>query len=86
MAGLREAQNNIPAAVKTYKKAAKADKKRPEPHERLQSIYEKVGLDDLADEEAEIAKRLRKAIYKSKSNSKRKKDWFLHCSIGGDMV
>ncbi len=74
MAGLREAQNNIPAAVKTYKKAAKADKKRPEPHERLQSIYEKVGLDDLADEEAEIAKRLRKAIYKSKSNSKRKKD------------
>ena len=39
----------------------------------LETIYEKLGLDDLADEEHEIAERLRKAIYKAKSSSKRKK-------------
>lgn len=71
MAQLREQQRDIPAAVKGYKKAAKADKKRPEPHDRLQAIYEKVGLDDLADEERLVAERLRKALYK-KSNKRKK--------------
>ena len=73
MGGLMELLKDIPEAIKTYKKAAKADKKRPEPHERLETIYEKLGLDDLADDEHEIAERLRKAIYKAKSSSKRKK-------------
>ena len=73
MGELMEQLHDVPEAIKFYKKAAKADKKRPEPHDRLQAIYEKIGLDDLADEEQEIADRLRKAIYKSKSNSKRKK-------------
>ena len=73
MGELMELLKDIPEAIKTYKKAAKADKKRPEPHERLETIYEKLGLDDLADEEHEIAERLRKAIYKAKSSSKRKK-------------
>ena len=73
MGELMEQLRDVPEAIKFYKKAAKADKKRPEPHDRLQAIYEKIGLDDLADEEQEIADRLRKAIYKSKSNSKRKK-------------
>ena len=68
--------HDVPEAIKCYKKAAKADKKRPEPHEKLQDIFEKIGLDDLAEEEQEIAKRLRKAIYKAKSNPKRKKRWF----------
>ena len=72
MAELMELLKDVPEAIKAYKRAAKADKKRPEPHERLQSIYEKIGFDDLAEEEQEIAERLRKAIYKSKS-SKRKK-------------
>lgn len=72
MGELMEVLKDVPEAIKAYKKAAKADKKRPEPHDRLQDIYEKVGLDDLADEEHEIAERLRKAIYKSKSSSKRK--------------
>ena len=70
MAELMEKLRDIPEAIKSYKKAAKADKKRPEPHDRLQSIYEKIGLDDLAEDEQEIAERLRKALYKS---SKRKK-------------
>ena len=73
MGELMELLKDIPEALKNYKKAAKADKKRPEPHERLETIYEKLGLDDLADEEHEIAERLRKAIYKAKSSSKRKK-------------
>ena len=73
MADLMEQEHDVPEAIKYYKKAAKADKKRPEPHDRLQKIYEKIGLDDLADEEQEIANRMRRAIYKSKSASKRKK-------------
>ena len=70
---LMQQLHDVPEAIKCYKKAAKADKKRPEPHEKLQDIFEKIGLDDLAEEEQEIAMRLRKAIYKAKSNPKRKK-------------
>ena len=69
---LKQQQRDIPEAIKCFKRAAKADKKRPEPHEKLQAIYEKIGLDDLADEEAEIAKRLRKAIYKASQKRKKK--------------
>ncbi|MBR5169026.1 MAG: AAA family ATPase [Muribaculaceae bacterium] len=72
LAELREEQHDVPEAIKAYKKAVKADKKRPEPHDCLKAIYEKVGLDDLADEEHEIAERLRKALYKSTSKKKRK--------------
>ena len=70
MGELMEKLHDIPEAIKSYKRAAKADKKRPEPHDRLQAIYEKIGLDDLADDEQEIADRLRKALYKQ---SKKKK-------------
>ena len=67
-----EQLRDVPEAIKSYKRAAKADKKRPEPHDRLQAIYEKIGLDDLADEEQEIADRLRKELYKPKTRKKRK--------------
>lgn len=73
MGELMQQLHDVPEAIKCYKKAAKADKKRPEPHEKLQDIFEKIGLDDLAEEEQEIVKRLRRAIYKAKSNPKRKK-------------
>lgn len=59
LAALRENHNDIAAAVKTLKRAARHHRKRPEPHEALAAIYEKVGLDDLADEHADIARRLR---------------------------
>ena len=72
MAELMEMFKDVPEAIKAYKKAAKADKKRPEPHERLETIYEKIGFDDLAEEEHEIAERLRKALYKSKTSRKKK--------------
>lgn len=71
MAELMEKMRDIPEAIKSYKKAAKADKKRPEPHDHLQSIYEKIGLDDLAEDEQEIAERLRKALYKSVKRKKK---------------
>ena len=70
MAELMEQNRDVPEAIKSYKKAAKADKKRPEPHERLQAIYEKIGFDDLAEDEQEIANRLRKALYKTKKRKK----------------
>ncbi len=70
MAELMEQYRDIPEAIKSLKKAAKADKKRPEPHERLQAIYEKIGFDDLAEDEQEIANRLRKALYKTKKRKK----------------
>ena len=72
MADLMERLKDIPEAIKSYKKAAKADKKQPAPHDHLQAIYEKIGFDDLADEEQEIAKRLRKAIQKTTSRRKKK--------------
>ena len=72
LAEIRELEKDIPAAIKLYKKAAKADKRRPEPHERLKDIYEKIGMEDLADEENVIANRLRKALYKSSSKRKKK--------------
>mgnify|MGYP002856684252 CR=1 FL=1 len=71
MGELMEKLRDTPESIKSYKRAARADKKRPEPHDCLQRIYEKIGLDDLADDEQEIADRLRKALYK-KSNKKKK--------------
>ena len=70
MAELMEQLHDIPEAIKSYKRAAKADKKRPEPHDRLEIIYEKIGFEDLAEEEHEIADRLRKALYKPKKKKK----------------
>ena len=72
MAELMELQHDVPEAIKSYKRAARADKKRPEPHDKLQTIYERIGFDDLAEEEQEIADRLRKDLYKSKSKKRKK--------------
>lgn len=73
MGELKQEQRDTPMAIKFFKKACKADRKRPEPHERLQAIYEKIGLDDLAEEQQEIADRLRKALFKSSAKRKKNK-------------
>lgn len=52
-------EKNISETIKSYKRAIKADKKRPEPHERLEEIYERLGLDDLAELHHEKALKLR---------------------------
>ena len=70
MGELMEHNRDIPEAIKSYKKASKADKSQPGPHDRLQAIYESIGFDDLAEKEQEIAARLRKAMYKSKKRKK----------------
>ena len=70
MGELMEKFQDIPEAIKAYKKGAKSDKKRPEPHDRLHDIYERIGFEDLADEELDIANRLRKALYKKNSKKK----------------
>ena len=70
MAELMELQHDIPESIKSYKRAAKADKKRPEPHDRLEAIYEKIGFEDLAEDEHDIAERLRKALYKARKKKK----------------
>jgi tetratricopeptide (TPR) repeat protein len=57
---------DLPSAIKSYKSAIRARKTLPEPHEALAAIYEKIGLDDLADEQYEIAKRLRQIKKKTK--------------------
>ena len=72
MAELMNKQRDIPKAIKFIRRAAKADKKRPEPHERLQAIYEKIGLDDQAEEEQLIATKLRKALLKQSIKKKKK--------------
>ena len=72
MGELMELNHDIPEAIKSFKRAAKTDKKQPQPHDRLAAIYERIGFDDLAEEEQEIADRLRRAIYKAKSKKKKK--------------
>lgn len=59
LATLHSSLRHTPEAIKAYKRACKADKHRPEPHEALAAIYEKIGLDDLADQQHDIARRLR---------------------------
>ncbi len=71
LANLHLSLKHTPEAIKAYKRALKADKRRPEPHEALANIYEKIGLDDLADEQREHAKRLR---LQPKARRKKKTD------------
>ena len=70
MGELMEKFQDVPEAIKAYKNAAKSDKKRPEPHDRLHEIYDRIGFEDLADEELEIANGLRKALYMKNSKKK----------------
>lgn len=61
---------DVPAAIKSYKRAIKANKKQALPHEALATIYEKLGLDDLAEEHANHAKKIRKATAPKKRSKK----------------
>ncbi len=70
LAAICEKQKDTPAAIKAYKRATKASRTAVEPHLRLASIYETIGLDDLADEHQEIAKQLRKLQKKPRRKKK----------------
>lgn len=62
---------DVQEAIKSYKRAIKADKKAPQPYEALAGIFGRMGLEDKAEECEEKAERLRKA--QTKSRKKRKK-------------
>lgn len=65
-----ERQKDLPAAIKAFKRATKVSRTAIEPHIRLAGIYEKIGLDDLADEHQEIADQLRKQQKKPRRKKK----------------
>ena len=65
---------DTPAAIKAYKRATRASHNAVEPHLALARIYEKIGLDDLADEHNQIAKDLRQQQAKKSRRKKRNED------------
>ena len=66
------AMKDTGAAIKSYKRAIKARRTAPQPHEALASIYGAIGLDDLAEEQDDLAKKLHKAAKKAKKPRKKK--------------
>ena len=58
--------NDINAAIKVMKRAAKADRNSTKPHEVLRDIYDNMGLEDLADEQRDAINRIRKRQSKKK--------------------
>ena len=70
LAQICEKENDTPAAIKAYKRAVKASRTAIAPHVALARIYEKIGLDDLADQHSEIAAQLRKQQKKPRRKKK----------------
>ena len=66
-------RNDTQEAIKSYKRAIRADKKAPQPHEQLAGLYDHIGLENAAEEEAEIAKALRKKQKGPKRKSRNKR-------------
>lgn len=64
-------KKDTPAAIKDFKRAAKADKNACAPLQQLADVYERIGLDDLAEEFALRAKKLRER--KQRASRKRRK-------------
>jgi len=61
---------HLPDAIKAYKRAIKADKNDPAPHQALSDLYRKMGLRELAMDHLEKAKKL---INRQKRTTKQKK-------------
>ncbi len=72
LASIHESEKDAAAAIKGYKRAIRASRTAVEPHVALAHLYEKIGLDDLADEHRDIAKQLRKQQQSKKSRRKKK--------------
>ena len=56
---VREQEEDWGGAVKAYKRAVRANRKSPLPHEALARLFTDMGLDDLAEDHAKIARKLR---------------------------
>lgn len=72
LAEIHDKEKDTPAAIKAYKRAIKASRTAIAPHLALARIYEKIGLDDLAEDHQDIARRLREQQQK-KATRRRKK-------------
>jgi len=70
LAAIYEKEMDTPSAIKAYKRATRARRTAPAPHSALARIYEKIGLDDLADEHQDIAEQLRKQQKKPRRKKK----------------
>ncbi len=71
LAQIHEDEKDTPAAIKVYKRAARASRTAIAPHLALARIYEKIGLDDLADDHLSIVRQLR--LQQSKKPRRKKK-------------
>ena len=56
---VREQEEDWGGAVKAYKRAVRANRKSPLPHEALARLFTDMGLDDLAEDHAKMARKLR---------------------------
>ena len=72
LAAINEKEKDISAAIKLYKRAARASRTAIEPVVSLARVYDKIGLDDIADEYRDIAKQMRKQLQAKKPRRKRK--------------
>ena len=72
LAAIREKEKDITEAVKLYKRATRASRTAIEPVLALARVYDKIGLDDVADEYRDIAKQMRKQQQSKKPRRKKK--------------
>lgn len=70
LGAIYEREKDVSAAVKAYKRATRASRSAVEPYVALARVYEKIGLDDVADEYREIAKKMQQQKKKSRRKKK----------------
>jgi tetratricopeptide (TPR) repeat protein len=72
LGAIHEKEKDISAAIKVYKRATRASRTAVEPYVALVRVYEKIGLDDVADEFRDIVKQMRRQQQAKKSRRKKK--------------
>ena len=72
LAALNEKGKDIAAAIKLFKRATRAHRTAIEPYVALARIFERIGLDDVADEYLDRAKQMRKQQQAKKTRRKKK--------------
>ncbi len=72
LGNIHEKEKDISAAVKAYKRASRASRTAVEPYVALARVYDKIGLDDVADEYRDIARQMKQQQQAKKSRRKKK--------------
>ena len=72
LGNIREKEKDISAAVKAYKRASRASRTTVEPYVALARVYDKIGLDEVADEYRDIARQIKQQQQAKKSRRKKK--------------